>query len=97
MQVEDGRRIGAAGRPPPGVQALVGGEAAWAQVQFLHTLGQAAEPAGLARLDTEYQFAFLVLQHGAAGWQADHQEGGTQPGEPATAQVRKEVGGHAVF
>ncbi|MNE53538.1 hypothetical protein D3C80_1482720 [compost metagenome] len=67
VQVEHRRGIGAFGRPPPGVQALVIAEAARAQVKLLHVAGQTAEPAGLARFDAEHQFALLVLQHGAAG------------------------------
>jgi len=85
MQVEDGRGIGAPGRPPPGVQALIGSETAGPQVKLLHTAGQATEPAGLPRFDAEHQFALFVLKHRATAGQADHQQGGTQPGQPAAA------------
>jgi len=85
VQVKDGRGIGASCRPPPGMQALVIGESARAQVQLLDTAGQAMKPTGLAWLDAKYQLAFLVLQDRAAGRQGEHQGGGAQPGEPATA------------
>jgi hypothetical protein len=90
VQIQDGRRVLAFGRPPPAVDIFPGLEAVWLEVELLHTAGQPTEPARCPRLDAKDQFPLFMLQHGAAHWQADDQCAHAQPGQPAAFQARKQ-------